>query len=103
MQNAKCRTFVGFSIKSKQILFGLDFVVVSKKVKYVYYTDSLGDSSKGKLLIYLERSKVPSTCITDAEMEWLISRQGCKVIGLTNGNMCKEIARITKDTSEVNE
>ena len=84
----KIKTYVGFSIKSKTIIYGVDSI--KESIPYVViYSENLAESSKGKLLENLKEKNCPFYEISKEDMLEIFQNENIKVFAIKN----KELAR----------
>lgn len=99
--NTKLQAYVGFSIKSRHIVWGADQVLTARGLKLVIADAGINRSSREDLERMAETSHVPLVW-TDAEtMEACTHRINCKCIGLTEPNLAKAaLAELTRNGEE---
>ena len=96
----KLSTYIGFSIKSRQILFGYEAVRAARKDVYLIVSDvTLGESSMKKVMRFAENKNIPFCSITDLSSH--CGRSGIKCIGLTDKNLASAAQKEIKILSEV--
>lgn len=85
------KSYVGYAIKSRQVLFGVNNIVgaFGRKIPtVVLYDEGLGESSKDKLLTFIEKNGIESfsLCIED-----IYPDKNCKAIGVFEKNLATAI------------
>ncbi len=91
MSLTKIRSFVGFSVKARKILFGVDNITtaIGKKKPYVVLVSTdISANSYEKLKRYVEKYDVE---MFNADIEQILSGKNCKAIGLTDENLAKAV------------
>ena len=84
----KIQTMLNFAIRAKKTVYGIDNIVVSKRVKVVVVCRSLSDRSLKRLL--QERNDVPIIKTKAFDLCDIAHKSG-KAIAVTEYNMAKEI------------
>lgn len=88
----KIKTYLGFSVKSNQIVYGIDnLITTKKKVHLIVACKTLTDNGLNQLLKFANKNKIEVVSPIEETLSELINRNNCKIIGLTNGNLCKAI------------
>ncbi len=89
---SKISTFVGFSVRSGQILYGADTLIASRKhVKLILLCSSLTSSSEDKVRSFAQSKNIPVLKITELLLEDIVHKKNCKVIGLLNKNLAQAV------------
>ncbi len=89
--NNKLSAYLGFAIKSKSVIFGLDNLSeTTRKVALVLCDNTLSDNSYVKLVKLCEYRKWKMYQLTDCTIEQLIGRS-TKVLGILDNNLSKAI------------
>lgn len=89
---SKAETYIGFSIKSGKIVWGLDNVLTCRiKPKLVLACNSLGENSEKKLLTYASIKGVKVLKLIDRRLEDIVNKSNCKVIGLTDAHLAQAV------------
>ena len=93
MQNHKIKTYIGFAVKARKVVFGLDNILTSKKsVRVIVMDKSLGESSRRKLNNYLTHNEVKVVELEDISLgEDILKRDNCKIIGINDENLAKAV------------
>lgn len=101
-ENAKLKkisAYVGFSIKAGKVIYGVDYILVSKKVKLIFASENLGRSGLNKLIKYAEDSQVR---IIYRDVEELTRKINCKAIGITHRGLAEAITKVlNEDNKEI--
>ena len=92
MSNSKLKTYLGFSIKSGEIVFGFDNLLETrKKVKCVVYCNTVNPKIENKLFDLCKYKKWALVKIENDTLADLIDRENCKVVGLINKNLVQGV------------
>ena len=86
----KIKTYVGFAIKSKAIVYGLD-QIKEKKVKVIFFVDSMSNSSKQSLVKVAQKNECPHFEIKTEEMLELVNSEKIKALAILNQDLAKAI------------
>lgn len=88
----KIKSYLGFSIKSKQIIFGIDNIENSRtKPNLVIACKTLSENGKNQVLNYCKKNNVTLVVPMEGTLSELVSRNNCKIVGLKNGNLSEAI------------
>lgn len=94
----KAETFIGFSIRSGKILFGLEQIERSKKIpKLIVVCSTLGENSQKKVLTYSEKKKVNVLKLSQRKLEDIVHKDNCKIIGLTDAHLAQAVIDNSQD------
>lgn len=86
----KIKTYVGFAIKSKKILYGIDNILL-KKSYLIIISDELKSSSKQKCLSYAESRGVPIKEVSAENVTFCVNREGVKAFAINDASLAKAI------------
>ena len=92
-------SYVGYAIKSRSAVFGVDNIAANRKSKVVLYDDDLSDNGKERLMKVIEKNKIRGFI---ADIEELYPDHNCKAIGITDINLASAIIKAMED-SDVND
>ena len=96
MLNKLVKTYLGFSIKSGAVVIGQDRLKVTKdKIHLILYCASGSQNLKDLALRLAERYSCKAICVDD--LEGYTSKQGCKLIGLTNNSLAEAIIKVAEN------
>lgn len=88
VSNNKLFSYLGYSIKSRTIVFGYENIIESKKhVRLIIYNDELGENSQKKILKYAEEKKIPIYRVKSEFLLLYLGGRNCKCVGLTDENL----------------
>ena len=91
MQKSKIETFIGFSIKSGKIIFGLDSIEkYRKKIHLIVLSNSISDNSKAKVLNIAQDRNIDVLELEDS-LENITKRKNCKVLAITSFELANAI------------
>lgn len=94
LQLEKIKTYVGFSIKSRHIVFGTDSILSCKNAKVVMMSTALADSAKSKLMHYHEKWNTPIFVIDVSEFLDIVQNESVKAIAITDSGLASAIKKI---------
>ncbi len=88
----KIKTYLGFSVKSNQIVYGIDNLISTrKKVHLIIACKTLTDNGLNQLLKFASKEHIKVVSPNEETLSELLNKNNCKIIGLTNGNLSKAI------------
>lgn len=90
MNLEKIKTYVGFAIKSRQIVYGLDSIK-EKKIYIIVYSDSLSESSKEGCVKASIKNSCLSFKLSDSEMMEVLNNDKIKAFAIVNKDLAKAI------------
>lgn len=94
MKVEKIKTYVGFAIRSGEIVFGFDNIMKSKsKIKLILISSTQQEKVANKLIKYGEEKNIKVIKLNDYKVEDFTSRDNCKVIGIINYNLAEVILK----------
>lgn len=89
---SKAETYIGFSIKSGKIIWGLDNVLSCRvSPKLIVTCNSLGENSEKKLLTYASSKGIKVLKLKNRHLEDIVNKSNCKVIGLTDAHLAQAV------------
>ena len=88
---SKIVAYVGFAIKSKNIIFGTDDILKSKRVKIILLSESLSDSSKSKIENYAKQKNIEVKNFKAEVFNEIINNQNIKAAAITNESLADAI------------
>ena len=92
--NNKLEALLGFAVKSGKIVFGFDNLCETRKnVKMVIYSPTTNEKVKQKLLLLCEHKHWKLVESID-NMENIIHRDNCKVVGILDTSMASAILKL---------
>ena len=90
-------SYVGYAIKSRNILYGVDNIVGKKVCGVVLYDRALGKSSLDKLKTFLAKKGVKGFCV---DVEDYYPGKNCKAIGITDKNLASAIIKEMEESDK---
>ena len=100
MEIIKIKTYINFARRSRNIVFGVDDILKSKKIQLVIYPDSLASSSKVKLKTFTKTHNIFNKELLCDELYELLQNDSVKAVGVTDKNLANAIRLIfTNDVS----
>lgn len=92
LTNNKLKSYLGFSIKSNKIIYGIDNLETTKKnVSLVICCKTLADNSFKKLCILCKKRKWTLAQTNNFTISELIGRENCRILGLLDTNLADAI------------
>lgn len=83
-------SYVGYAIKARKAVFGVDNILHNRKSLVVLYDRLLSDNGKDKIKKYLEKSGAKGFVV---DVEELYPDKNCKAIGITDNNLSSAIIK----------
>lgn len=100
----KIRSYIGFAIKSGNIIFGADTVIVNrKKAHLILMTDTINRTASKKVTSYAERFSISLITVTDNLMEECVDKINCKCIAILDKNLANAVKNSLIDGGATNE
>lgn len=94
MKISKIKSYVGFAVKSRGAIFGVDNIVKLRKPALVLVDKDLSANSQNRLKPYLEKAGV--VCYT-VPMEEIYNARNCKAVAITDPNLANAVERELKE------
>ena len=88
---SKIVAYVGFAIKSKNIIFSTDDIIKSKRVKIILLSESLSNSSKSKIENYAKQKNIEVKNFKAEVFNEIINNQNIKAAAITNESLADAI------------
>lgn len=88
---SKIVAYVGFAIKSKNIIYGTDDIIKSKRAKIILLSESLSDSSKSKIENYAKQKNIEVKNFKAEVFNEIINNQNIKAAAITNESLADAI------------
>ena len=96
MEINKIKSYIGFAIKSGNVVFGYDNLLANKKcVQVVIICSLLNEKMTNKVANYCNENNVRFLKLKDISLYDLVSRN-CKVIGISDVNLASAILKELK-------
>ena len=81
MNTNKIKTYIGFAIKSRKIIFGFDNIITYKKNQHLILVSStVNDKVKNKITLFAEKNNIKVVNLLDITVEELTDRDNSKII-----------------------
>ena len=90
MNKEKIKTYIGFAIKSRQIVFGVDSIK-EKKPYIIIYSNSLSELSKNGCVKASNKNNSKIYEISDDEMFDIVGNDKIKALAILNKDLAKAI------------
>ena len=87
----KIKTYIGFSIKARKIVFGTDDILRLKKLELIVVSSSLAESSLKKLKNYADSRKVEIKIFDDAFFVEAVNSESIKAAAILDKNLADAI------------
>ena len=101
MEKSKIETYLGFCVRARKIVFGVDDIVNQKKSVFLVIADeSLGESSKKDIKKSVERLHCPLLIANQDVLGLLLHRVGVKAVAIKDNNLAEAILNVAKDESQ---
>ena len=89
----KIKTYVGFAIKSRSIIYGVDDIAKSNKSHIIMCSVLLADSSKDKLIRFANSKNIEVVECDENVFEQLFGDKNIKAIAITDKNLALAIKK----------
>ncbi len=85
------RSYLGFAVRSGNILYGIDSIQASNKKKYaMVICRSASENLVGKATAYANKNNIP-LIYSEEPLEFNVNRFNCKLIAITDVNLAKAV------------
>lgn len=89
-------TFVGFAIKSRKVIYGVDNLVAAKrKPEVILYSESLGENSRKSLVAYADKNMIERY---EINLDEILSGKNCKALGITDRHLADAVKSEIKES-----
>ena len=92
MNQSKIKTYIGFAIKSRAIIYGVDSIK-EKNVKVIFFSDGISETSKNCCKKIAEKNNCLYYQLTDEQMLELTQNEKIKAFALTNVDLANAIIK----------
>ena len=89
----KLKSYLGFALKSKSIIFGIDNIVKAKQIKLVLISNKITETGKNKVLNLCEKKNLKYTIIDGMLFDEIIQNSGIKIVAITDKNLSDAIIK----------
>lgn len=94
MRSNKIKSYLGFSVKSGNVIFGSDKLFESKKKPKLVIVCSLqNEKVTNKVLKLCKENNITCIKLIDITLADLICRDNCKVVGVLDDNLAQAIIK----------
>ena len=93
LQIPKIKTYIGFAIKSREITFGVDDIVKTKKSKLILASKDLGESSLSKLEKFSKEKNLEVVLFDSADFVEVVQNENIKAVSVENKNLAEAIKK----------
>lgn len=92
MNTNKIKTYIGFAIKSRKIIFGYDNIITYKKNQHLILVSStVNDKVKNKITLFAEKNNIKVVNLLDITVEELTDRENSKIISIIDESLSSAI------------
>lgn len=91
--NNKLKSYLGFAIKSRSIVFGIENIAKAKQIKLVLISNKLTQSGKNKILNLCEKKNLKYINIDEELFDEIIQKAGIKIVAITDKNLSDAIIK----------
>ncbi len=92
MQRSKEITFIGFSVKARKIIYGINLISLSRKTIFLLIMCFSAAENTKKEAINLARKKGVKLLVTkDILLEEIVNKTNCKLVALTDKNLAAAV------------
>ena len=91
MELNKIKTYINFAKKSKSIIYGVDDIVKSNKLKIIVLSDGLADNSKQKIQKLAQTKNIFILELEKNIFFELVQNDIIKIFAITDANLAKAI------------
>ena len=93
MEIEKIKTYVGFAIKSRNIVYGVDEITKKPKSEIILYSSSLTKSGQEKLSFFADKNKIFIKVLEQEEFYEIIHSENIKAIAVLDKNLADAIKK----------
>ncbi len=94
LKEDKIKTYLGFAVKSREFILGVDDIIKSKSVKVILVTDELSENTLKKLNDFANNKEIKIIVISSAIINELFGEKNIKALGVTNKNLADAIINL---------
>ena len=101
METSKISTYLGFCIRSRKILFGVDNIEKQRKNVFLLLADeNISDNSLKILIKSKEKFDCPLIIMQAGKLGELVYRPTVKAVGVTDKNLASAIVSVANSESQ---
>ena len=93
LQIPKIKSYIGFAIRSREITFGVDDIVKTKKAKLIIASRDLGESSLSKLEKFSSEKNLEVILLDAADFAEVVQNENIKAVSVENKNLAEAIKK----------
>lgn len=93
LQIPKIKSYIGFAIKSREITYGVDDIVKTKKSKLILASKELGESSLSKLKGFADSKNIEVILFDSADFAEVVQNENIKAVSTENKNLAEAIKK----------
>ena len=93
LQINKAKTYIGFSLKSGSIKFGVDDICKNKRAELILVSEALHESSMKKIGAFSEKFHIDLLKLSLDDFENLLDNKYVKAIAILDKNLAIEIKK----------
>lgn len=94
MEKSKIETYLGFSIRSRKIIFGAEMIERKKKGVYLLVIDgSIGKNSLKTILLAKEKLGCPLYITDEGSLAEWVHRPAVKAVAITDNNLASAMIK----------
>ena len=88
----KIKSYIGFAVKSRAIVYGIDSIK-EKKVKVIFFSESISESSKNSCEKIANKNECNYYQLTEEQMLELTQNNKIKAFAITNSDLAIAIEK----------
>ncbi len=93
---SKIETYLGFCIRSRKIVFGVDETAKQKKSFLLLVDNALGESSFKEMKKAWERLQCPMLVVDDGVLGALLHKEGVKAVAIKDKNLASAMLSVAE-------
>ena len=93
LQIPKIKSYIGFAIRSREITYGVDDIVKTKKSKIILASKDLGESSLSKLNKFADSKNIEEILFDSATYAEIMQNENIKAASVENKNLAEAIKK----------
>ena len=87
----KVITYINFAKKSKNIIYGVDDIIKSRKIELIFISEELAESGRKKVQKFTATNNIKEFLLDKNRFFELIQNSSIKVFGITDKNLANAI------------
>ncbi|MBE5744690.1 MAG: hypothetical protein E7355_00985 [Clostridiales bacterium] len=93
----KIETYLGFCVRARQIVFGVDEIAKQRKSWLLIIDNALGDNSQKEIQKARERLRCPLLVVEDNALGALLHKGGVKAVSIKDQNLASAILSVAEN------